>query len=62
MNEFRQKGSVSDKDFMIHILNDLPEDYDAILNWLENHLMATGDKALTKDMICKKLNHQYKKK
>ena len=49
MNKFDQKGSVSDKDFMIHILNNLPNEYDVILNGLENHLTVTGDDALTID-------------
>ena len=61
MNEFGQKGSASDKVFMIHILNNLSEEYDVILNKVENHLTATGDYALTIDSNCKKLNHRYKK-
>ena len=56
-----QKGNVSDKDFMIHILNNLPKEYHVILDGLENHLTATRDNALTIDLICKKLNHRYKK-
>ena len=58
MTEFRQKGNVSDEDFMIHILNNLPEEYDVILDGLENCLMATGENALTIDSIRKKLNHR----
>ena len=46
---------------MIHVLNNLPKEYDVILNGLENCLMATGDDALTIDLICKKLNCKYKK-
>ena len=61
MTEFRQKGNVSDKDFMICILNNLPEEYDVILNGLENRLTATGENALTIDLIHEKLNHRYKK-
>ena len=61
MNEFSHKGNVSDEDFMIHVLNNLPKEYDVILNGLENCLMATGDDALTIDLICKKLNCKYKK-
>ena len=41
-NEFGQKGSVSDKDFMIHDLNNLPEEYDVILDGNENCLMQPG--------------------
>ena len=61
MTKFRQKGNVSDEDFMIHILNNLPKEYDVILNGFENCLMATRENALTIDSICKKLNHRYKK-
>ena len=61
MNEFKQKGNVSDEDFMIHVLNNLPEEYDVILDGLENHLTATRDDALTIDSIRKKFNHRYKK-
>ena len=61
MNEFGQKDSVSDEDFRIHVLNNLPKEYDVILNGLENHLMATGDDVLTIDSIRKQLNHRYEK-
>ena len=53
MNEIIQKGNVSDEDFMIHVLNNLPEEYDVVLDGLENHLMATGDDALTIKAIAK---------
>ena len=61
MNEFGQKGSVSDEDFMIHVLNNLPNEYDVILDGLENRLMATGENALTINSIHEKLNHRYEK-
>ena len=38
---------------MISILNNLPEDYDVILDGLENCLTATGDNVLTINVICK---------
>ena len=34
---------------MIHVLNNLPKEYDVILNGLKNHLTATGDNALMID-------------
>ena len=43
MNEFGQKGYVSGKDFMIHILNNFPKKCDAILDGLENCITTTGD-------------------
>ena len=61
MTEFGQKGNISDKDFIIHLLNNLPKGYYVILDVLENRLMATGDNALTTDLIHEKLNHRYKK-
>ena len=46
---------------MIHVLNNLLKECDVILNGLQNHLIVTGDDALTIDSVCKKLNHRYKK-
>ena len=61
MNKFRQKGNITDKDFMIHILNNLPEEYNVIPDGLENCLTATRDDVLAIDAICKKLNCQTEK-
>ena len=47
---------------MIHVLNNLPDEYDVILNGLENHLMATGDDALMINSIRKKRKLKVKKK
>ena len=55
------KGNISDEDFMIHVLNNLPEKYDVILNRLQNCLMENRDNALTIDIIRKKINRLYKK-
>ena len=56
INKFRQKGSLSNKDFMIQFLNNLPKEYDVILNGLENCLTAIGDDVLTIDLIRKNWN------
>ena len=61
MKKVSQKDSIEDKDFMIHFLNNLPKDYDVILNGLEKCHTATGDHALSSDMIHEKLNHWYEK-
>ena len=45
---------------MIHVLNNLPKEYDVILDGLGNCLMTTGENALTIDLIHEKLNHRYK--
>ena len=59
MKEFNLKVSITDEDFMIYALNNLPEDYNMIFDQLENCLTATGDDGSTMDMICKRLNHWY---
>ena len=46
---------------MIHVLNNLPKEYDVIFDVLKNCLIATGHDALTIDSIREKLNHRYKK-
>ena len=61
MNEFRQKGNITDEDFMIHVLNNFPKECDVVLNGVKNCLMASGDDVLTIDVTCKKLNHWCKK-
>ena len=43
MRKFEPKGSISDEDFMIHLLNDL----NVILDGIVNHLISSGDNALT---------------
>ena len=58
MNEFSNKGNVSDEDCMIHVINNLPKDHGIILGGLENFLTATMDDALTINSIRKKLNHR----
>ena len=42
MKVFGQKGSKTDDDFMIHILNNLPKEYDVVLDGLENCLTSSG--------------------
>ena len=61
MTEFGQKGNISDEDFMMHILNNLPKEQDVILDGLENRLTTTGDNSLTIDSIRGRLNHRYEK-
>ena len=58
---FRLKGRMSEEDSMIHVLNNLSEEYDVLPNGLKNHFMVSGNDALTMDMICEKLNYWYKK-
>ena len=47
MNEFRLKDNIREEDFMIHVLNNLPKEYEVPLDGLEHHLTLSGDDALT---------------
>ena len=51
MNKFGLKGNISNKDFMIHVLNYFPKEYNVIYDGLENTLMATRDDALIANSI-----------
>ena len=53
------KMDISDQDFLLHILNNLPKEYDVVLDGLESQLDETGDKALTLVMVCEKLSERY---
>ena len=55
ISKFRLKGNITDEDFTIHVLNNLPEEYNVILNGLDNHLTLSGDDMLTIEVICEKL-------
>ena len=61
MNEFGIKGKITDEDFMIHILNNFPQEYHVILDWLKNYLTASRDDVSILQVIWEKLNHGYKK-
>ena len=47
LKDFSLKGSISDEDYMIHVLNNLPKEYDIILDGLENHLISNEDDSLS---------------
>ena len=59
-NDFWLKGSISVENFMIHVLNDQPKEYDNILDGLENCLSSCGNDALSIKVIRARLNHRYK--
>ena len=59
--KFGLKGNVNDEDFLIHVLNNLPNEYDVILDGFENHVTLSGDDSLTIEVICEKFKHWYEK-
>ena len=54
-------GNITVKDFVVHFLNNFPEEYNMILNSLENHLILIGPNALTIAVIYYKLNQKHEK-
>ena len=46
---------------MIHLLNNLPKEYDIILDGPKNDLTPSGNDILAIEVIREKLNHKYEK-
>ena len=61
MTKFGLWLRITEEGFMINVLNDLPEAYDIVSNGFENRLTSSGPSALTIEIICKNLSHQFKK-
>ena len=61
LNEFGVKGNISYKDLMIHVLNNLYEEHDAILVCLNNHHASSDHNLLRIEVIYENLNHWYRK-
>ena len=57
MTKFEMKGSIMDKEFKIHVINNLSDEYVVVLDDLENCLTSTG---LTIENICEKFNHWHR--
>jgi len=55
------KSVVTDEDLMIHILNNLPKDYDAIVEQLEDDLAASGPNKLTLERVRDKLRIKFQR-
>ena len=50
----RLKSSINEEDYMTHVQNNLPDEYDKILDGLEIHLTSSGFDALTTVVIHEK--------
>ncbi len=48
-------------EYMIHVLNNLPEEYDNVLDSLETCLVSTREDRLTLESIREKLNSRFKR-
>ena len=61
MDKFILDGSINDKDFLIHILNNLPKEYNVFFGCAGESCHKSGNDALTIEVIREKLNHRYKR-
>ena len=63
MDSISLSSKMSDQDYMIHILNNLPESYDVILDGMESRLMLpdSDPNKLTIENIRDKLNSQFER-
>ena len=63
MDSISLSSKMSDQDFMIHILNNLPESYDVILDGMESRLMLpdSDPNKLTIENIRDKLNSRFER-
>ncbi len=61
MDEIGLVGRMSDMEFMIHVLNILPEEYDVVLDRLETCLVSTGEYRLRLESLREKLNSRFER-
>ena len=63
MEDIHIVTTMSDLDFMIHVLNNLPEPYDVVLDGMESRLMLeeSDNNHLTTGEIRAKLSHRYER-
>ncbi len=61
MDEIRLVGKMSDMELMIHILNNLPEEYDVVLDSFETCLVSTGEARLTLESLREKSNSRFER-
>ena len=54
-------AAISEKDLMVKVINNLPEEYDVVVDGLENKLSLSGDEALTVEKMKDKLNDRYQR-
>ena len=63
MNKISLSTQMSDQDFMIHVLNNLPEEYDVVLDGMESRLLlADSDpNKLTIEDVRAKVNNRFER-
>ncbi len=61
MTDIGLVGRMSDMEFMIHVLNNLPEEYVVVLDSLETRLVLTGEDKLTLESLREKLDSRFER-
>ncbi len=61
MDEIENMGRMSDMEFWINVLNNLPKEYWVVLDNLETCLRATDEAMLTHKALTKKLNSRFER-
>ena len=61
MNELELMSYISDNNFMLHIIDNLPEEYEALLTDVENRLMVESGYKLIIELMHQKLNNFFKR-
>ena len=54
-------SAISEKDLMLHVMNNLPKEYEVILDGLESRIDKSGAEKLTIEVIREKLNGRYER-
>ncbi len=61
MDEIGFLGSLRVMEFMIHVLNCLPEEYNYVLDSLETFLVSTGEDSLTNEALRVKFDSRFER-
>ena len=61
IEEIDASSAISDRDLMLHILNNLNPEYDAITDGLEDRIDATGDEKFTLKILRDKLCNRFER-
>ncbi len=61
MDENVLVGRMSDTEFMVCVLNNLPEEYDVVVDRLETRLVSTGEDRLTIEALRERLNSRFER-
>ncbi len=61
MNEIGLVGIMTDMEFMIHVLNNPPEEYDVVLDSLETRLVSTGEDKFSLESLSEMLSSRFER-